>query len=441
MPVKSAVRWGVRHGLARTAIQAGARKGDLHAQIVLGGSEIDPHPIYDEVRTKGPIVPGSFAMVTARHAVITEILRSPDFGAGLPLSALPRPLARAGAWARDESNPGPIEPPSLLVIDGADHQRYRRLVAKAFSARAVDKVSADVTEIATTLLDQMQRRHPTGGRADLITEYAHVLPVQVIARILGVPISMQDTFLSWGDDLASSLDIGVGLRTFRRSERSLKQLNTWLLHHCQQLKRNPGDDLLSRVVMAGREEGGAELGDAELTSLAGLVLAAGFETTVNLIGNATVLLLEHPDQLALLQADPGLWRNAVEEVLRFDSPVQNTARHATRDTIVAGVAVPQHNLVALLLAGANRDPAVFADPHTFDVRRANAREHLAFSAGSHFCLGAALARAEGEIGLRMLFERFPNLAAADPPRRRETRILHGWATLPVRLSTTVGQRL
>ncbi|MGQ0625202.1 MAG: cytochrome P450 [Sporichthyaceae bacterium] len=433
MPVKSAVRWGVRHGLARTAIRAGARKGDLHAQIVIGGSQIDPHPIYDAVREGGAVVPGSFAMVTARHAVITEILRSPDFGAGLPLSALPRPLARAGAWARDESNPGPIEPPSLLVIDGADHQRYRRLVAKAFSVRAVDKIATDVEEIAATLLDQMHRRHPSGGRADIVSEYAHVLPVQVIARILGVPIAMQDTFLSWGDDLASSLDIGVGLRTFRRSERSLKALNTWLLEHCRELKRNPGDDLLSRVVMAGREEGGAELTDAELTSLAGLVLAAGFETTVNLIGNATVLLLEHPDQLALLVADRGLWRNAVEEVLRFDSPVQNTARHAIRATHAGGVAIPRHSLVALLLAGANRDPAVFTDPHTFDVRRANAREHLAFSAGSHFCLGAALARAEGEIGLRMLFERYPDLAEDGPARRRETRILHGWAAVPVRL--------
>ncbi len=437
MAVKSAVRWGVRHGLAQVAIKRGARKGDLHAQLVTGGSNIDPHPIYDEVRSGGPIINGAFAKLTARHSVITEILKSDAFGAGMPLDAMPKLVARAGRWARDEVNPGPIEPPSLLVIDGADHMRYRKLVSRAFTARAVDVIAADVEIVATRLLDDLVREYPGGGRADIVSAYAHVLPVQVIAKILGVPLSMQDTFLGWGENLASSLDIGVSLRSFRRSEKALRELNGWLLEHCRQLRREPGDDLLSRVVLAGQADGN-ELTDAELTSLAGLVLAAGFETTVNLIGNGTVLLLEHPEQReALRGADQAAWRNAVEEVLRFDSPVQNTARHAVRNTVVQGVPVQHNTLVALLLAGANRDPEVFENPHSFDVRRANAKEHLSFSAGSHFCLGAALARAEGEIGLRLLFERFPDLAADGPARRRETRILHGWAAVPVRLGSAL----
>lgn len=435
MAVKSAVRWGVRHGLAKVAITRGARKGDLHGRLVMGGSDIDPHPIYDEVRGKGPIINGAFAKLTARHSVITEILKSDDFGAGLPLDALPPLIARVGRWARDESNPGPIEPPSLLVIDGPDHMRYRKLVSRAFTARAVDVIAADVETVATRLLDQLAADHPGGGSTDIVATYAHVLPVQVIAKILGVPLSMQDTFLSWGDDLGTSLDIGVDFTTFRRSEQALREFNAWLLQHCRQLRREPGDDLLSRVVLAGQADGN-ELTDAELTSLAGLVLAAGFETTVNLIGNGTVLLLEHPEQReALRGADQAAWRNAVEEVLRFDSPVQNTARHAVRDTVVQGVPVQHNQLVALLLAGANRDPEVFANPHTFDVSRKNAKDHLSFSAGSHFCLGAALARAEGEIGLRMLFERFPDLAADGPGRRRQTRILHGWAEIPVELGS------
>lgn len=436
MAVKSAVRWGVRHGLAQVAIKKGAKRGDPHGRLVLGGSGIDPHPIYDEMRAKGPVVMGAFAMVTARHGVISEILKSDDFGAGLPLEALPRPIAAAGRWALDPRNAGPVEPPSLLVINGVDHMRLRKLVSRAFTARAVEAIGQDIETVAVSLLDRLERDHPGGGHADLVTEYAHALPVQIIAKILGVPLSMQDTFLRWGDDLASSIDIGVDFKQFRQSEKALRALNEWLLEHCNNLRANPGDDLLSRVVLAGRDDG-TELTDAEMTSLAGLVLAAGFETTVNLIGNGAVLLFDHPDQRQILRDDPSLWRNAVEEVLRYDSPVQNTARHAVRDTSIAGVPIRQNVLVALMLAGANRDPEVFTDPHRFDVTRANAKDHLAFSAGPHYCLGAALARMEGEIGLRLLFDRFPDLAADGEPRRRKTRLLHGWASVPVRLGSAV----
>jgi cytochrome P450 len=436
MTVKSRVRWTVRHGLAQIAIKQGARRGDPQGRLVLGGPNVDPHPIYDEMRARGPIVTGSFAMVTARHGVITEILKSDDFGAGLPLDALPRPLAAAGRWAADQRNPGPIEPPSLLVINGADHMRLRKLVSRAFTARAVDALGVDIEAVATQLLDRMEREHPGGGRTDLVTAYAHLLPVQIISKILGVPPAMEDTFLRWGDDLTPSLDIGVGYREFRKAEKALAALNDWLREHCAQLRRDPGDDLLSRVVVAGQDDG-TELTEQELISLAGLVLAAGFETTVNLIGNGAVLLFEHPDQQEVLRSDPSLWRNAVEEILRYDSPVQNTGRHAVRDTVIQGIEVPRYHLVALMTAGANRDPEVFTDPHTFDVTRANAKEHLAFSAGPHYCLGAALARLEGEIGLRLLFERFPDLAAAGTARRRPTRVLHGWASVPVKLGSAV----
>jgi cytochrome P450 len=436
MTVKSRVRWGVRHGLAQIAIKQGAKRGDPQGRLVLGGPDIDPHPLFDEMRARGPILTGSFAMVTARHGVISEILKSDDFGAGLPLEALPRPLAAAGRWAADQRNPGPIEPPSLLVINGADHMRLRKLVSRAFTARAVEALGADIERVADQLLDRLAKEHPGGGRTDLVTGYAHLLPVQIISKILGVPPAMEETFLRWGDDLTPSLDIGVGYRDFRKAEKALAALNEWLRRHCAELRRNPGDDLLSRVVLAGRDDN-TELKDQELTSLAGLVLAAGFETTVNLLGNGAVLLFEHPDQREILRSDRSLWRNAVEEVLRFDSPVQNTGRHAVRDTVVQGVAVAKFHLVALMLAGANRDPEVFADPHTFDVTRANAKDHLAFSAGPHFCLGAALARLEGEIGLRMLFERFPDLAADGAGTRRPTRVLHGWASIPVRLGSAV----
>jgi len=181
------------------------------------------------------------------------------------------------------------------------------------------------------------------------------------------------------------------------------------------------------------EEEGQRLNEGELRATAGLLLAAGFETTVNLLGSGTELLLRHPAQLAVLREHPALWSNAVEEVLRFESPVQVTARVAQRDTAVLGVPVRAGRMVATMLSGVNRDPAVFTDPHRFDVRRANAREHLSFSAGRHFCLGAALARIEGEVGLRSLFERFPDLALAPGAQRRATRVLRGWRQLPVLL--------
>jgi cytochrome P450 len=192
---------------------------------------------------------------------------------------------------------------------------------------------------------------------------------------------------------------------------------------------------MSQIIQAGDE--GTRLSDEELRATAGLVLAAGFETTVNLLGSGAVLLIDHPDQLAALKAEPSLWPNAVEEVLRYESPVQNTTRRAVRDTTVRGVPVRTGAFISTMIGGANRDPAVFENPHTFDVRRANAREHLSFSSGAHYCIGAALARLEGEIGLRRLFERFPDLALAGPPRRRGTRTLRGYDAIPVQLSSSL----
>jgi len=180
---------------------------------------------------------------------------------------------------------------------------------------------------------------------------------------------------------------------------------------------------------------GVRLDSTELRAIAGLVLAAGFETTVNLLGNGIRLLLNSPDQLALLTEDPSLWPNAVEEVLRLDSPVQLTARVARCDTEVAGTVVRRGEVVIICLAAANRDPAVFADPNRFDVGRDNAGRHLAFSGGRHFCLGAALARLEGEAGLRQFFTHFPGALPAGEGCRRDTRVLRGWAELPVRLGS------
>jgi hypothetical protein len=317
----------------------------------------------------------------------------------------------------------------MLAVDPPSHTRYRRLVSKVFTARAMEALRPRIEELSAELLDELADQ---GETVDLVARYAAQLPVTVIAEILGVPVEMREQFLAWGNGAAVTLDIGIGYAEFIRAEHDLNALRDWMLGHFQRLRRSPGDDLLSQLVKVQDAEGG--LSEDELAGTAMLLLGAGFETTVNLIGNGTLAFESHPDQLALLQDDPSLWPNAVEEILRYDSPVQRTARVAMSATELAGQSLATGQLVVTLIGGANRDPAVFPDPYRFDVGRENARDHLAFSAGAHYCLGAALARLEGEIGLRTLFERYPDLALAGTPQRRGTRVLRGYDYIPVRLT-------
>lgn len=428
MTARAAVRWGLHHGLVRVALRRAHRAGDLHARSVLEpAARADPYPLYDQVRARGPLVRGRIAHMTATHAVAAEVLRSDDFRAGADENAFPQPLRSLARYARDPQVLGPVDPPSLLVVEPPDHTRYRRLVSRVFSARAVEALRADVERVADELLDGIEA---AGGEVDLVEAYATLLPVTVISHVLGVPRDQRRTVLHYGELAAPSLDIALSYRHFRVVDDAVRGFNRWLDDHLAQLRRFPGDDLLSQLVHL--EDEGQRLSDVELRATAGLLLAAGFETTVNLLGSATELLLRSPDQLARVRQDPALWAGVVEEALRYESPVQVTARFALRDTEVAGVTVPERGLVVTMLGGANRDPEVFAAPHLFDVARPNARDHLSFSGGRHFCLGAALARLEGEVGLQRLFERFPDLELAGVPERRGTRVLRGWRTLPVR---------
>jgi cytochrome P450 len=284
-----------------------------------------------------------------------------------------------------------------------------------------------IAAVANDLLHRLAGR----DEVDLVASYANLLPVAVISQILGVPPQDHARVLQLGHLAAPSLDVGLSYREFRVVDNAVRQFQEWLTGHIERLRAHPGDDLLSQLVAI--EDGGERLDMVELKATAGLLLAAGFETTVNLLGSAVGLLLQHPDQLEAVQADPSLWAGVVDESLRMEGPVQMTGRFATRDTTLAGHALPRGSLIVTYLGGANRDPAVFPDPDRFDVRRANARDHLTFSAGRHFCVGAALARLEGEVGLRALFDRYPDLRLDGPAQRRTTRVLRGWASLPVRL--------
>lgn len=428
--LRAGVRWGLQHGLVRGLLARAAREGDPQARLIVDPAVRDhPYPVQEEVRARGPLVRGRLTLVTASHEVSKEVLRSPDFAAGggeLGLLPLTRRLL---GWASDPHAVGPLDPPSMLAVEPPDHTRYRRLVSKVFTARAVEQLRPQVQAVADGLLDDLART-PAGQPVDLVERYATQLPVRVICRILGVPADQEARVLALGNGVAPSLDLGLGWPAYLQVQRSLHAFNDWLDEHLRRLRADPGPDLLSQLVHV--EDQGGQLDHVELRTTAGLLLAAGFKTTVNLLGNGAQLLLADRDQLAVLRAEPARWPDAVEEVLRYESPVQVTGRGAVRDTTVAGVPVAAGAHVTTLLGAANRDPDVFRDPQRFDVTRENAREHLAFSGGRHFCVGAALARVEGEVGLRSLFERFPAMAAAPGAQRRPTRVLRGWKHLPVR---------
>ncbi|HUQ55740.1 cytochrome P450 [Lentzea sp.] len=424
--VKPAVRWGIGHALPRTVLRVAARRGDLQGRITVEATTgADLTGLFDEIRSRGPLAATQVGHTTTRHEVVKAVLSDdsfvtarPRFGAGI--------LGKLAAWS-DTDVMHPVRPPSLLAVEPPSHTRYRKLVTRVFTARAVEQLRARTQEIADELLDDLDPARP----ADLIETYCGLLPVTVISEILGVPPRERATVLALGAAAAPSLDLGLSWRVFRSVETTLSTFDAWLSHHIDTLRRDPGDNLLSRLITA--REDGEGLTERELKATAGLVLAAGFETTVNLLGNGISLLTGHPSQLEAARTRPELWSNAVDEVLRFDPPVLLTGRMCARDTTVAGVPVRRGQLVTTVLAGANRDPSVFENPAAFDVTRPNARDHVSFGAGRHYCLGAQLARMEGEIGLRTIFERFPDLRLLPGARRRPTRILRGFESLPATL--------
>jgi len=430
---QSGTRWGLGHAVPWAALRVSARGGDLHARALMEANRAGAMPVevFDEIRAAGQLYRSRLSYVTAHLDTVKEVLGSPDVRAGIDRVG-GGVLGRLGEWAQASAPIGPLQPPSLLAIEPPDHTRLRRLVTRVFSAKAVRQLEERTEQIADRLLDDLVEASGRGEVVDVVELYCARLPVQVICEILGVPLEESDLVRAFGAGAAPSLDMGLGLPTFLGVDRSLRRFDEWLDRHVERVRREPGDDLLSQLV-AARDDDGTALTDVELKNTAGLVLAAGFETTVNLIGNGIALLAEHPDQRAAAVADDQMWANVVEEVLRYDPPVLLTGRTVERDTTIAGTPVRAGSLVTTLLAGANRDPSVFTDPHAFDVTRPEAKEHVSFSSGRHYCLGASLARMEGRVALQRLHERFPDLQVRPGARRRSTRILRGYLTLPVAL--------
>ncbi|MFC7754612.1 cytochrome P450 [Tsukamurella soli] len=417
----------------RAVLASRAKRGDALAQILTGrGGWGSQYPAFETIRAAGRLVPSRLGVATVDHALCREILRDRRFATVTPDDlGMPGPLR--GILARtDPGLPNPVEPPAMLVSEPPDHTRYRQLVARSFTPRSIETMRDRVGELSRTLLDRLEQR-PT---AELIGEYATMLPVTVIAELLGLPDEAHEPFIEWGEQAAPLLDVGLDWRTFRRACGGLRSMDRYLRDHFARLRADgdaPGESDPSAAHPFTRLARDGELTERELITNAALLVGAGFETTVNLIGNGVVLLLQHPEQLAALREDPGGWPNAVEEILRFESPVQMTGRTATEPVTLADRDLPAGAVVSLLLAGANRDPAVFDRPGEFDITRTNARDNLAFGTGIHACIGAALARMEATVALPALFERFPDLGLATAPDPSQNVTLHGFRRVEVRL--------
>jgi len=428
MAVRMWVRWVAMHGVVRTFMKGRALRGDPLARLIAShGRATDPYPLMEEIRARGPLVRTPFTWISVDHGVCREVLRDKRFGVTAPSTMdLPHPLRTLIARTDDKAVANPVEPPAMVVVDPPEHTRYRQLVAQSFTPRAIDRLSTRVVEVTDQLIDRLAGTpHP-----DLIADFASQLPVAIIAEILDLPPDTHPWMLEWGHNGAPLLDLGIGWRTYRRAIDSLRGADHELRERFHELRSsNVDDNPFSRLAAHGA------LTDHEFTANAALLIGAGFETTVNLIGNGIILLLQHPDQLARLRDDPELWPTAVEEILRLDSPIQMTARTGLCDVDMAGHRIAAGDMVGLLLGGANRDPHVFTDPDNFDITRPNARDHLAFASGIHACLGAALARIEGITALRALFETFPDLQLSGRAQRRGLVNLRGFSRLPVELGT------
>jgi pimeloyl-[acyl-carrier protein] synthase len=384
----------------------------------------DPYPLYHRLRAEDPVhrSPLGFWVLT-RHADVLAVLRDPRMSRD-PRRSERVALLRASAEV-DELLASEEAAPSMLFVDPPDHTRLRALVNKAFTPAAVERLRPRVEELVAGLLD----RAAGAGAMDVVEELAYPLPVTVICELFGVPQADRDRFRAWSRGLVHLLDPLVAADALERALQARQALRGYLGGLIAERRAHPAGDLLSALIAA--EDQGHQLSEAELVSMCVLLLVAGHETTVNLIANGMLALLRHPEARARLQTDAALARSAVEELLRYDSPVQFTSRHALEDLDVGGRRVRAGETVVAVLGAANRDPAQFPDPDRLDLARAPNR-HLAFGGGIHFCLGAPLARMEAAVAIPAMLARLPGLELGPgPPVRRDTVTLRGLASLPV----------
>jgi cytochrome P450 len=322
---------------------------------------------------------------------------------------------------------------SMLNVDGPYHTRLRRLVSKVFTFRSVERMRPSIEAIVDELVDRFAAK----GGGDLLSELAFPLPVTVIGELLGVPVEDREQFRDLVADLVAVFEMGATKEQFDAADDASRTIDEYFFDLIAQVRRTPGDDVLSRLVTVEADED--RLSDEELVTLATLLFAAGFETTTNLIGNTMIGFLRQPEQMALLRERPELAANLADEALRYDGTAQIVARQTKQDFPIDDVTIPAGQTVFIMIGAGNHDPARFSDPDSIDVTRTDIRP-LSFGGGVHFCLGAALARAEIEIVFNKMFERFPSIAIdGDVPPYRDRLTLRGLSSLPLRFDEAQGR--
>ena len=426
-PVRDWSHWAAGYGLPRAALKLMARRGDPLPQLLIDTNRGDNiYPLIEQIRARGRMSHFTKAgWVSADTQIVREVLRDSRFRTSKPQDRSPFRIVQ---WIVAKTDPdvlNGVEPPSMLVTDPPEHTRLRRLVSRAFTPRALDGLRIRIHDIADELLGGLQG----SAECDLITAYTSQIPIAVIAEMLAIPRDETGQLHSIGESASRLLaTTAASWNDFREATKALREFEQYLVAHIERLRQgDAADSILSEVIHDG------DLTDVEIRMLAGLLLGAGFITTTHVFGKAVVALVRHPDQLAELCAHPEGWPNAIEEILRYDTTGQISARVALEDVDIQGYSVRAGEAILLLFGGANRDPVVFEHPEVFDITRTNAREHVSFGSGVHACLGAALARMELHIGLQSLFEHFPQLTLAGEPTFNDSILLHGLQHLPVSL--------
>jgi cytochrome P450 len=386
----------------------------------------DPYPLYRRLREEDPVhqtFPGVW--VLTRYADVQSVLRDGRFSSDSRNSVLFEAFRQSMDMA-----PSPLEESAMrtmLFLDPPDHTRLRALVNKAFTARVVEGMRPRVQVIVDRLVGEALDR----GSMDVVVDLAYPLPLTVICEMLGVPVADHALFREWSADLVLTLDPMMSPEVLVRANRATAGFAEYFRGLLAERRANPGGDLLTALIAA--EDEGRTLTEDEMLSMCILLLVAGHETTVNLISNGMLALLRNPDQLEWLRDHPSSIRSAVEELLRYDSPVQLTGRIPLEDVEIAGSSIEKGQEVVAIMGAANRDPAQFRDPDRLDLGRTDNR-HLSFGAGIHFCLGAPLARVEGQIAIATLVRRARKIELASADLQwRETVTLRGLKTLPVAL--------
>jgi cytochrome P450 len=384
----------------------------------------NPYPAFGRAREVAPVQwhDGLGLWLAFTHAEANAVLRDRRLGR---IWADKEPAERFGSFNLIHRN-------AILEMEPPDHTRLRRLISAAFARGHVERLRPWVADLAGTLVDGLVERSAGTEPVDVLSGMAEELPVAVIAELLGVPHADRPLLRPWSNAIVKMYEYGRTTEIEDAAERAAAEFVAYLRALAAERRRTPGEDLLSHLVSV-RDSEGDRLTEDELVTTCILLLNAGHEATVNVSGNGLLALLEHPSELARLREDPGLLPTAVEELMRFDSPLQLFERTATEDVEIGGITVVRGQKIAALLGSANHDPAVFDAPEALDVGRTE-NPHISFGAGVHFCIGAPLARVELQASFGALLDRTSVLELGGEPVRRPEFVIRGLAELPVVLT-------